>query len=362
MTTRTEKTSTKKLVKSNTDDVPEYVPWVEDPEYLVYDDGRIFSQISGKFLKSRLTMGYERVTLRSNGLTKQPCFFVHRMVAQMFCENPDEKPQVDHIDRNPLNNHYTNLRWTNQSENMLNRAEGGCGAVKIQQWLPDMSEMIAEFDSQMEAERVTGCNSVVICRCCKGKAQKTRDSNGVWYTWRYSNEQKPKETSGPDDGVPIVGHEKYLVTPDGKIWSNLTRQYRNPNADKNGFMYFVIKFTDEDGKKKSQNLKVHRLVAEAFIENKPENYQNMLVAHKNGDKKDNRVENLEYASKSQISNKIVAKKERRVLLCNQETDEVEHIMDNPNVAAEFLKVSRHSVVRAISGDHKTCGGYVLKYE
>ena len=51
------------------------------------------------------------------------CFsgnFVHRAVAEMFIPNPENKPCVDHIDTNILNNHVDNLRWVTQKENNNN--------------------------------------------------------------------------------------------------------------------------------------------------------------------------------------------------------------------------------------------------
>lgn len=59
---------------------------------------------------------YLAVELRKYGKRQRP--LVHRLVAEAFIPNPDNKPQVNHIDGNRLNNHVSNLEWCTQSENI----------------------------------------------------------------------------------------------------------------------------------------------------------------------------------------------------------------------------------------------------
>lgn len=47
-------------------------------------------------------------------------YLLHRAVAELYVPNPENKPCVDHIDTNILNNHYSNLQWVTFSENNLN--------------------------------------------------------------------------------------------------------------------------------------------------------------------------------------------------------------------------------------------------
>lgn len=61
--------------------------------------------------------GYIRVNLFSNGKKKR-CF-IHRLVAEAFIPNPENKPQVNHKDGNKQNNNLENLEWVNASENMI---------------------------------------------------------------------------------------------------------------------------------------------------------------------------------------------------------------------------------------------------
>lgn len=62
--------------------------------------------------------GYYQTNLTKNH--KRFYIFVHRVVAQAFIPNIENKPAVDHIDRNKLNNNITNLRWCSLLENMNN--------------------------------------------------------------------------------------------------------------------------------------------------------------------------------------------------------------------------------------------------
>lgn len=91
------------------------------PNYLIYEDGRVFSKKRRKFLKpsENKVFGYHYITLCKDGKRKQ--FRVHRLVAIHYIPNPDNKPEVDHIDRDRINNHVSNLRWVTGSENCQNK-------------------------------------------------------------------------------------------------------------------------------------------------------------------------------------------------------------------------------------------------
>lgn len=65
-----------------------------------------------------LGSGYLAVKI-SNG-AKRERRTVHRLVAETFMPNPENKPQVDHINRNKKDNRLENLRWVNNSENHFN--------------------------------------------------------------------------------------------------------------------------------------------------------------------------------------------------------------------------------------------------
>lgn len=75
-------------------------------------------QYGGKLLKQGELNGYKRVALCKNRKIKHVS--VHRLVAQAFIPNPENKPEVDHLNTLRCDNWVTNLRWATKSENARN--------------------------------------------------------------------------------------------------------------------------------------------------------------------------------------------------------------------------------------------------
>ena len=87
--------------------------------YLIYEDGRVWSKKRNKFRKSCMTNGYLRIGLCKNGKNKY--FLVHRLIALYYIPNHNNYLEVDHINRIKTDNRLENLRWVNLSEQSLNR-------------------------------------------------------------------------------------------------------------------------------------------------------------------------------------------------------------------------------------------------
>lgn len=81
--------------------------------YQVSDKGRVRNYQTQRLLKlERHYRGYLRVQLG-----RGPHYFVHRLVAEAFLENPDNLPIVNHKDRNKCNNSLENLEWLSLKDN-----------------------------------------------------------------------------------------------------------------------------------------------------------------------------------------------------------------------------------------------------
>lgn len=85
--------------------------------YSISDTGLVYNLKRKKFLKTTKTDRYVTVSLSKCGFSKR--HYVHRLVADAFCDNSLKKPHVNHIDHNKENNNYKNLEWVTPKENML---------------------------------------------------------------------------------------------------------------------------------------------------------------------------------------------------------------------------------------------------
>lgn len=151
------------------------------PQYRINKKGvvRRYPGYFGKpynILKTSISRnGYVHISLCKNGKVKT--FRVHRLIAEAFIPNPENKPQVNHIDGNRINNSLSNLEWVTRSENHLhafrvtkNRKPplnmlGKLGRDHNRSksfWIEYTDNKIIKYESGLEFKRETGMDHTSI--------------------------------------------------------------------------------------------------------------------------------------------------------------------------------------------------------
>ena len=161
------------------------------PGYEVSNLGRVrsfnFNRVRIKTLITHKPTAYITVYLYKHNKIKNAK--VHRWVAQAFIPNPENKPQVNHIDGDKTNNKADNLEWCTPSENQRHANRTGLRdyeyCKKAVSQYSKTGEFIASYNSTLEAEKVTGVYHSHISRCCKGKSKIA-----CGFVWKYGCENE----------------------------------------------------------------------------------------------------------------------------------------------------------------------------
>ena len=138
--------------------------------YAVTSCGKVWSYKKKKFLVPRAnSKGYLIVKLFKDGKVKN--YRIHRLVAEAYIPNPDNLPQVDHIDNDKTHNYVNNLQWITNRDNCRKS-----NSKPILQYDLD-GEFIREWECAADVGKEAQAN---ICYCLKGK---TKSAYG--YIWKY---------------------------------------------------------------------------------------------------------------------------------------------------------------------------------
>lgn len=155
--------------------------------YLISNYGRVLNLKTGKILKPRtIGNGYKAVTLYND--KKATSMYVHRLVAEAFIPNIENKPQVNHMDEDKKNNHVSNLEWVTPWENSNYQTRNKrISQKKFKQVIVFDTDwnFIGEYNSILQAGEELEVDRGNISKCCRGKLKQVQG-----YIFKYKADEE----------------------------------------------------------------------------------------------------------------------------------------------------------------------------
>lgn len=133
-----------------------------------------------KEMKLPVDNGYARINFSING--KNHLKRVHRLVAEAFIPNPQNKPCINHIDGNKQNNHISNLEWCTKKENIIH----SCSVLGNNKHKVYCVELDRVFESTSEAAKFVGLSISAVSRVAKKTLTRGKYYNKTagGYQWK----------------------------------------------------------------------------------------------------------------------------------------------------------------------------------
>lgn len=164
----------------------------EFPNYEISKNGFVRNKTTGHIKKPSIgKRGYPSISIYKNGNAYQRT--IHILLGRAFINNPENKPQINHIDGNKENYSLSNLEWNTPKENTdharrtgLHKSDGDKAVIQ-----KDLNGKITNrFRSASEASRITGIGRSSICNVCNKRFCNGRHNyTAGGYKWDWANEE-----------------------------------------------------------------------------------------------------------------------------------------------------------------------------
>ena len=357
------------------DSIEEWKNIIDNENYSVSNKGNVKNNKTNTLLNgSILEIGYHRVGLMYNRKVKQ--FFIHRLVAEAFIPNPENKKTVNHKSKNRSDNRLENLEWATSLEQNIHKNiknknytehRNGKPFLRIEKesgnvieeypsimlaciWILQniMKIDVQKYDIKKQAKALTASLSEKI----KRNPKLFVFENG--FIWKFKEQTNILENEiWKDIPIELMGSEGYQISSYGRF-KNKDGVIKERFSIVTGG-YYEIKI---EGK----HHRINRLVAQTFISN-PESKDK--VNHIDGNKLNNRLENLEWTTNQENMqhaydtglNKNVSPVTQYDITGTIKIKDFKSIKD----ASIELNIQSSQISQCCRGVQKSVHGFVFKY-
>ena len=335
--------------------------WKKIEDYTNYEVstfGNVRNTITNNLLKLSKKGNYYSIGLTDKNKFKKS-FRVHRLVCMSFIPNPDNKTEVNHKDKNGLNNNIVNLEWNSHQENCIHRSNGikicNNRNLKIHKLNLQTNEIIDTYNSIEEAAKWIVINKLsknfssansTICVSIKN------NKKAYGFNWKKV-EQIILFNEEWREIILDNNHTRYFISSLGRLKNKKSVIMENYKIHHSGYIYTRINYN---------KYAIHRLVAMMFIpnlENKP------FVNHIDGNKINNKADNLNWVTcyENNIHNHnmgFVKYYTRKIVQYDLEMNKIKEF-ESITGAAKELDIGKTNISGALKNRQKTAGGFIFKY-
>ena len=330
--------------------------------YEVSTSGRVKNTITDRMMKLNSKCGYLCISLVNT--FRQKSFKVHRLVALTFIPNPENKTDVNHMDKNKHNNNISNLEWNTRAENNLH---GKLNVIittnknkPINRIDKNSNELLGKYNSiELAAEWVlslgltktahNGRNSI-------GNVITGVSKTAYGFRWELEN---TNQSLGDEIWKQVIieniinNEKQYFVSSLGRFKNSSGTIMDNYKVNENGYIRVFIY---------NKTYTLHRLIAFAFLENSENKEQ---VNHIDGNKLNNCVNNLEWVTnqENQIHKFKIGLGNNYTRKITQYDLEMNKITDFNSIveASKTLNIGKSNIRGVLTNYRKTAGGFIFKY-
>lgn len=327
--------------------------------YEVSNLGNVRNSNTGRILKLTCKGGYLTTGLskNSNGKTLP----VHRLVALAFIDNPENKPQVNHKDKNRSNNNVSNLEWSTASENNIHKSTNVKQTTNqhVKVWRIDVNtdEKLELYDSIYLAAIWIVSNNNELCIdtvksgiSCASRGVYKSSFGYKWTMYEYTNLDdelwKPVTINGQT-------YDKYFVSNLGRFKNYKGIIMSDYKPHHTGYIFVRVD---------KNKYALHRIIASTFVENlEPEIYN--VVNHIDGNKLNNSAVNLEWTTIK--GNNIHNHKSGFIKYYNRKIAqydlEMNKIKEFDSIVEAETELKILTIKKVLYNKQKTAGGFIFKY-